>query len=94
MKRILNFTALTITAFILFGTISVMAIQRPFALNAKGVATFVTDGAGNPVSAENSGTSGSKWRRGGPMNSTACGNIVDDQAAKNPTSGVRRSKIA
>ena len=51
MKRILNFTALTLTAFILLATVSVMATERPFALNAKGVATFVTDGAGNPVSA-------------------------------------------
>jgi hypothetical protein len=51
MKRILNLTALTITAFVLLGTVSVMAIERPFALNAKGVATFITDGAGNPISA-------------------------------------------
>jgi hypothetical protein len=51
MKRILNLTVLTITAFILLGTVSVMAIERPFALNAKGVATFSTDGAGNPISA-------------------------------------------
>jgi hypothetical protein len=51
MKRILNLTALTITALVLLGTVSVMAIERPFALNAKGVATFITDGSGNPVSA-------------------------------------------
>ncbi|HEX5873868.1 MAG TPA: hypothetical protein VFY60_04410 [Pyrinomonadaceae bacterium] len=51
MKRILNRTVLTLTAFVLLGTISVMAIQRPFALNAKGVATFTTDGSGNPISA-------------------------------------------
>jgi hypothetical protein len=51
MKRILNFTVLTLTTFVLLGTISVVAVERPFALNAKGVATFVTDGAGNPTSA-------------------------------------------
>lgn len=51
MKRILNVTALTITAFVLLATVSVMAIERPFALNAKGVATFITDEAGNPISA-------------------------------------------
>jgi hypothetical protein len=51
MKRILNFTALTLTALILLGTISVMAVERPIALNASGVATFITDGAGNPISA-------------------------------------------
>ena len=52
MKRILNLTALTITALVLLGTISVMAIERPFALNAKGVATFITDASGNPIRAE------------------------------------------
>ncbi|HEU4835277.1 MAG TPA: hypothetical protein VFS90_12700 [Pyrinomonadaceae bacterium] len=52
MKRSLNVTVLTLTAFILLGTISVMAIERPFALNAKGVATFITDGAGNPIRAD------------------------------------------
>jgi hypothetical protein len=51
MKRILNLTVLTITAFVLLGTISVMAVERPFALSASGVATFATDGAGNPISA-------------------------------------------
>ena len=49
MNRILNVTVLTLTAFVLLGTISVMAIERPFALNAKGIATFVTDEAGNPI---------------------------------------------
>jgi len=52
MKRILNSTALTITAFVLLTTVSVMAIERPFALNAKGVATFNIDGSGNPISAD------------------------------------------
>jgi hypothetical protein len=47
MKRILNVTALTLTAFVLLGTISVMANERPFALSASGVATFITDEAGN-----------------------------------------------
>jgi hypothetical protein len=49
MKRILNVTVLTLTAFVLLGTVSVMAIERPFALNAKGIATFITDAAGNPI---------------------------------------------
>ena len=52
MKRILNVTALTLTVLILLGTASVMATERPFALNAKGVATFITDEAGNPIRAE------------------------------------------
>jgi hypothetical protein len=36
VKRILNVTVLTLTAFILLGTVSVMGIGRPFALNAAG----------------------------------------------------------
>ena len=52
MKRILNVTVLTLTAFILLATVSVMAVERPFALNAKGIATFITDGAGNPIRAD------------------------------------------
>ena len=51
MKRILNVTVLTLTAFVLLGTVSVMAIERPFALNARGIATFITDEAGNPIRA-------------------------------------------
>ena len=51
MKRILNVTVLTLTAFVLLATVSVMAIERPFALNAKGVAIFNTDGSGTPISA-------------------------------------------
>lgn len=52
MKRILNLNVLTLTAIILLGTVSVMAIERPFALNARGVATFITDAAGNPIRAD------------------------------------------
>jgi hypothetical protein len=52
MKRILNVTVLTLTAFVLLGTVSVMAIERPLALNARGIATFITDGTGNPIRAD------------------------------------------
>lgn len=52
MKRILNVTVLTITAFILIGTVSVMAIERPIALNARGIATFVTNESGAPIRAD------------------------------------------
>jgi hypothetical protein len=51
MKRILNVTVLTLTAFVLLATVSVMAVERPFALNARGIATFNTDASGNPISA-------------------------------------------
>lgn len=52
MKRILNLTVLTLTALVLLGTVSVMANERPFALNARGIATFITDAAGNPIRAD------------------------------------------
>ena len=51
MKRILNLTVLTVTAFVLLGTVSVMAIQRPFALNGQGVATFIIGEGGIPTGA-------------------------------------------
>lgn len=52
MKRILNLTVVALTAFLLLGTLPVMAIERPFALNGNGVATFITDGSGNPIGAD------------------------------------------
>ena len=52
MKRILNSTVIALVAFLLLGSLPVMATDRPFALNGKGVATFLTDGAGNPVGAD------------------------------------------
>jgi hypothetical protein len=52
MKRILNSTILALTAFILLGSLPVMAIERPFALNGNGVATFITDEAGFPLGAK------------------------------------------
>lgn len=51
MKRILNLTVLALAAFLLLGTLPVMAKARPFALNGNGVATFITDGAGIPIGA-------------------------------------------
>ena len=52
MKRILNSSLLALTAFVVLGTVSVMAVERPFALNGKGVATIYTDAAGIPISAD------------------------------------------
>src|SRR5215211_5332672 len=52
MKRILNSTIVALITFLLLGSLTVMAIDRPFALNGKGVATFITDGAGAPVAAD------------------------------------------
>ena len=80
MKRILNLTALTITVFILLATVSVMAVERPFALNAKGVATFNVDGAGNPVSA-NVSSSGTATHLG---STTTVGTITFTPDPANP----------
>jgi hypothetical protein len=80
VKRILNLTALTITVFILLATVSVMAVERPFALNAKGVATFNVDGAGNPVSA-NVSSSGTATHLG---STTTVGTITFTPDPANP----------
>ena len=52
MKRILNSTVITLVAFLLLGSLTVSAVDRPFALNGTGVATFITDGSGNPIAAD------------------------------------------
>ena len=52
MKRILNSTVIALVAFLLLGSHTVMAIERPFALNGNGVASFIFDGAGNLVGAD------------------------------------------
>ena len=52
MKRIFNSTVITLVAFLLLGSLPVLAIDRPFALNGKGLATFITDGAGNVIGAD------------------------------------------
>ena len=57
MKRILNITSLALAAFLLVGTLPVLAVERPFALNGKGVATFIVDGAGNVIGADVTSTS-------------------------------------
>lgn len=80
MKRILNATVLTLTAFVLLGTISVMAVERPFALNAKGIATFVTNEAGIPVSA-NVSSSGTATHLG---LTTTVGTITFSPDPENP----------
>ena len=57
MKRILNLTTFALAAFLLLGTLPVMAIERPFSLNGKGLATFQVNEAGIPISADVTSTS-------------------------------------
>src|ERR1700752_1022008 len=52
MKRISTLTVIALAAFLLLGSLPVMAKDRPFALNGSGVGTFITDGAGNPIAAD------------------------------------------
>lgn len=52
MKRNSKLSVIAIAAFLLLGTLPVLAVDRPFALNGKGVATFIIDGAGNLVGAD------------------------------------------
>jgi hypothetical protein len=57
MKRILNSTVIALVAFLLLGSLPVLAVDRPFAFNGAGVATFITDGAGNPIGADTTSSS-------------------------------------
>src|SRR4026208_1221980 len=51
MKRFTKIRTLLPILFLLLGTIPVSAVERPFALNGSGVATLITDEAGNPIGA-------------------------------------------
>ena len=57
MKRISKVTVIALTAFFLLGSLPVLAIDRPFALNGKGVATFTVNEAGIPVRGDVTSTS-------------------------------------
>jgi hypothetical protein len=52
MKRLLNSTVIAVIALVLLGSVSIMAIERPFALNGNGVATYIKDEAGNIIGAD------------------------------------------
>ena len=52
MKRILNSTVIALVLFLLLGSLPVLAVERPFALNGNGIATFVIGEGGIPVSAD------------------------------------------
>jgi hypothetical protein len=51
MKRLVTINALILVFAMLLGTIQVSAAERPYAANGNGMATFITDGAGNVVGA-------------------------------------------
>ena len=51
MKRILTVRSLILVFTLLLGIVPVCATERPYAANGNGMATFITDGAGNVVGA-------------------------------------------
>ena len=51
MKHFVTVRSLILVFALLLGIIPVNATERPFASNGNGVATFITDGAGNVVGA-------------------------------------------
>jgi hypothetical protein len=51
MKRLVTIKSLILVFAVLLGTIQVSAAERPYAANGNGMATFITDGAGNVVGA-------------------------------------------
>jgi hypothetical protein len=74
MKRISKLTVIALAAFLLFSTLPVMAVDRPFALNGRGGSTFITDETGNPIGANvtSSGTAThlGLWTSAGEVNFT------------------------
>ena len=51
MKRLATLRTLLLFFALLFGIIPVSATERPYAANGNGIATFITDGAGNVTGA-------------------------------------------
>lgn len=51
MKRLFTVKTLILVSALLLGLIPVSATERPFASSGNGVASFITDGAGNVVGA-------------------------------------------
>ena len=51
MKRFITIKSFILAFALLLGIIPVNATERPFASNGNGIATFITDGAGNVVGA-------------------------------------------
>jgi hypothetical protein len=55
MKRLFNTRILILTIVLLLGAIPAAATERPFALNGKGIASFITDEAGQVIGAKVTG---------------------------------------
>src|ERR1044072_9057125 len=81
MKRVLTIKFLALTLTLLVGSLAVTATERPFSLNATGVAIPILDGNGNVVGANPTG-SGNSTHLGTFTNT---GHVEFTPAATNPT---------
>lgn len=86
MKLTFNRPSVLLTIVLLLGVIPVAATERPFALNGRGVASFITDGAGHiigaDVTASGTATHLGLWTTSGTVNYAP-----PDENGKIPSSG-------
>ena len=80
MKRFTKTRTLMLITFLLLVTISASAVERPFALSGAGVATLITDDAGNLIGATPTGSGTAthlgRWTVAGNVNYTPDNNGV------------------
>lgn len=86
MKRFTKIRTLMLTIVLLLGTIPVAATERPFALNGRGVASFITDGAGH-ITGANITASGTATHLGMWTTSGIVNYAPPDENGKIPSSG-------
>jgi hypothetical protein len=86
MKRTFNRRSVLLTVVLLLGALPVAATERPFALNGSGVAAFITDGAGNIIGANVTG-SGTATHLGSWTTSGTVNYAPPDENGKIPSSG-------
>lgn len=81
MKRFSNIRILALTVVLLMGALTVMAVERPFAINGNGTANFITDASGNitgaNITASGTATHVGRW--------TAVGSVHFTPVPGNPT---------
>ena len=80
MKLFTKTRTLMLALSLLLGTIPALAVERPFALKGAGVATLITDEAGNPIGAIPTGSGTAthlgQWTVAGKVNYTPDSNGV------------------
>jgi hypothetical protein len=86
MKPFSKMRIITLTIVLLLGAIPAAATERPFALNGRGVATFITDEAGHVIGA-NTITSGTATHLGTWTTTGTVHYAPPDENGKIPSSG-------